>query len=453
MGKEKISFGEKIAYGGGDFASNLVNILIASYATFFYTDALGLNPAIIGSIMLFSRFADGFSDIIMGWVMDRTKSKYGKARPWILWISIPISISMVMLFLVPNLGDLGKYIYIAITYNLVITFMYTMINLPYGALNSLMTRNQNERMSINVFRMFMSQGSSLIVSMVTLPLVNAVGGSQHQKSWVIVSIIYGIIASVCFLLCFAKTKERVVISSQQKEKIPFKKAVSVLFRNKYWGLLLVIYVFVVFRQMIDMGAATYYSKYVLGDENIAGLMSAMMFLPALIMIPLLSPISKKLGKRNIALIGSLIALFGQVLVLVNPESAVFLIVCAFIRGIGMACISGTIFAMVADAIEYGQWKTGIRVEGMLYSSVTFGAKAGAGISSALVLGVMGAAGYDGTAAIQSASAMAAIRGLYLYATILFAIIVPILYGVYKLDKIYPQMMEDLEKRENEMTIS
>lgn len=193
---EKIGVGEKIAYDGGDLASNLILVLTSTFVTFFYTDALGLNPAIIGTIMMLSRVFDGFTDIFMGFVMDQVKSKHGKARCWLLWLAIPIALAMVLVFLVPNIGETGKYIYVAITYNLVTTFLYTMINIPYGALTSLMTRDQDQRTVINIFRMFMAQVGSLIINAFTLPFINAVGGSTQQRSWIIVSVIYGVVAAV-----------------------------------------------------------------------------------------------------------------------------------------------------------------------------------------------------------------------------------------------------------------
>lgn len=147
---EHITIGERIAYGGGDLASNLVLVLTSTFVSFFYTDALGLNAAIIGSIMLFSRVFDGFTDIFMGFIMDQVKSKHGKARCWLLWLAIPIALATVLVFLVPNIGVTGQYIFVIITYNLVTTFLYTMINIPYGALTSLMTRDQDQRNIINV---------------------------------------------------------------------------------------------------------------------------------------------------------------------------------------------------------------------------------------------------------------------------------------------------------------
>lgn len=415
---EKITVGEKIAYGGGDLASNLILVLTSTFVTFFYTDALGLNAGIIGTIMLFSRVFDGVSDMLMGFVMDQVKSKRGKARCWLYWLAIPIALATVLVFLVPNIGDTGKYIFVIITYNLVTTFLYTMINIPYGALTSLMTRDQNQRTVINIFRMFMAQVGSLIINAFTLPLINAVGGSTEQKSWIIVSVMYGILAAALFFICYAKTEERVTISSEQEEKISFGESFKLIMKNNYWLLIVGVWVFTALSMGIGMSVGTYYAKYVLGNENLAGFLTSIALIPTLVCMPFVAPLSQKYGKRNV------------------------------VKGVGSAALTGTLFAMVADTIEYGQWKTGKRVEGMLYSSTTFGAQIGAGVGMAVSMGILGAAGYVGTAAVQTESAMSAITGLYLYAPIPFMIALPILYYFYKLDKIYPQVMEDLEKREN-----
>lgn len=446
---EKIGVGEKIAYGGGDLASNLILVLTSTFVTFFYTDALGLNPAIIGTIMMLSRVFDGFTDIFMGFVMDQVKSKHGKARCWLLWLAIPIALAMVLVFLVPNIGETGKYIYVAITYNLVTTFLYTMINIPYGALTSLMTRDQDQRTVINIFRMFMAQVGSLIINAFTLPFINAVGGSTQQRSWIIVSVIYGVVAAALFFACFAMTKERVQISSRQKESIPLGESFRLVIQNNYWLIIVGIWVFTALGMGMGMSVGTYYAKYILGDENLSGFLSAISLIPVLVCMPLVAPLSKKFGKRNVALVGSIISIVGQAAMLISPHSFSWLIVCNVIKGVGQAALTGTLFAMVADTIEYGQWKTGKRVEGMLYSSTTFGAKIGAGAGMAIAMGILGSAGYDGLAAVQSASAVSAIRNLYLLAPLPFLIALPILYAFYRLDKIYPQVMADLEKREQE----
>ncbi len=444
---EKIGTVEKIAYGGGDLASNLILVLASTYATFFYTDALGLNPAIIGSIMMFSRLADGITDIVMGYIMDKTKSKHGKARPWLLWLAIPIAIALVLLFLVPNIGDTGKYIYVAITYNIVTTLLYTMINIPYGALTSLLSRDQDQRMVINAFRMFMAQIGSLIINAGTLPFINAVGGSSNQKSWVIVSLVYAVIAAVLFLTCFAKTKERVKIEVSAEEKLPFGKAFKTIMKNNYWLLIVGIWVCLALGMTLSGVVGTYYAKYIIGNENISGIFAAAGALPILILMPFLVKLNRKYGKRNVAMYGSLVSLGGQFLILINPISATWLIICSVVKGVGGATLIATLFAMTADTIEYGHWKTGTRVEGMLYSSTTFGAKIGGGVGAAVALGILGGAGYDGLSAVQTATAMDAISNLYIYAPIPFLIAVPIFYYFYKLDKIYLKVMDELALRE------
>lgn len=445
---EKISISEKIAYGGGDLASNLILVLTSTFVTFFYTDALGLNAVIIGSIMMISRLADGFTDIFMGYLMDRVKTKYGKARPWLLWLSIPIAVACILVFLVPNIGETGKYIYVFLTYNLVTTFLYTMINIPYGALTSLMTRDQNQRTVINIYRMFMAQLGSLVINAFTLPFINGIGGSNSQKSWIIVSVIYGFIAAALFFLCFVKTKERVLVSMQQKETIGLLESLKLIMKNNYWLLIVGIWVCMALGMSLSMGVGTYYAKYILGDENMAGFFAAVSILPVIVCMPAVVPLSKKYGKRNVALFGSLISLAGQIMMLVYPASAAWLMVCSLVKGVGSAALSGTLFAMVADTIEYGQWKTGKRVEGMLYSSTTFGAKIGAGIGGAAALAIIGAAGYDGLAAVQTAEAVLAIKMVYLALPIPFLIAIPVFYKFYKLDEIYPTVMKELEEGEN-----
>lgn len=440
---EKIGFREKFFYGGGDLASNLVLVLTSTYVTFFYTDALGLSPAIIGAIMMLSRLFDGVSDIVMGFVMDKTKSKYGKARPWMLWLAAPIGVATILTFLVPNLGVVGQYIYIAITYNLVTTVLYTAINIPYGALTARMSRDQNQRMIINVFRMFMAQVGSLAINAFTLPFVKAMGGDTgtgNQRAWVIVSCVYGGVAALLFLLCFFNTKERVDVPS---EKVSFFKSLKICFKNDQWLLLVVVWVVMILGLSMSMGVGTYYAKYWLGDEAYVGFLAAIGILVALIVMPVMTVFIKKHGKRNVALVGAIITFVGQLMFLINPVSFPWLVFCSVIKGVGSATAMGTMFAMIADSIEYGQWKTGTRVEGMLYSTTTFGAKIGGGVGGAVAMGILGIVGYNGLQAVQTPAAMEAIKTLYLIVPLPFLALLPFIYGAYKLDKIYPKVMQDL----------
>ena len=445
---EKISRSEKIAYGGGDLASCLIQALTTTYLTFFYTDALGMNAAIIGAIMMFSRFFDGITDILMGYVVDKTKSKHGKARPWLLWLAIPMAVSTIMIFLVPNIGEAGKYVYVIITYNLVTSFLYTMINIPYGTLTSLMTRDQNQRLSINVVRNIMAQVGTLVINAGLLPLVNFVGGSTHQRSWIIVSVVFSVIAAILFYICFFKTKERVAIPAVAKgDKLKLGTALKIMFHNDQWIIVSLLWLASALAQATNVVVAAYYCKYILLNENYTGIISAAGGITMLLFMPFMTSLGTRLGKRKLAMIGSLVYLAGQLCMFLNPYSTVWIMACNAIIGIGKSAFNATVFAMVADTIDYGEWKTGVRIEGTLYSSSTFGAKIGAGIAGAVVMTMLGNAGYDGLAAVQTAQATQVIKNVYLFAPIPFVVLMFILFVIYKLDRIYPQIMNDLRTRE------
>lgn len=207
----KLSVGEKVAYGFGDVACNVVFALTMSLATYFYTNVIGMSAALVGTILLISRIFDGVSDVIMGIIVDKTKSRFGKARPWVLWMTIPYGLSAVLMFMVPaNATTMVQAIYVFVTYNFAVTVVYTALNLPYGALAAMMTRNQNERSLLNVFRMSMAPAGNLIVTALTLPFINRMGGDQ--KAWITVTVIYAVIAMILLLVCFFGCKERVHIA-------------------------------------------------------------------------------------------------------------------------------------------------------------------------------------------------------------------------------------------------
>lgn len=235
-GDIKLSWATRFAYAGGDVACNIVFGMIGSVLTLFYTDYVGANPAIIGLIFLITRISDGFSDVVMGFIVERTKSKWGKARPWILWMSFPFSICAVLLFTVPKTIENLMYIYIFVTYFLVNTVCYTAINLPYGSLSSMMTRSENERQTLSTVRMGLSPLGKIIAVTFTLPLVSFFG--DNQAAWVLTMCIWAVLGEILLLICFFKCKENVVVPGRTKEgdknKIPITKGLKALFTNQYF---------------------------------------------------------------------------------------------------------------------------------------------------------------------------------------------------------------------------
>ncbi|APH18208.1 MFS transporter [Clostridium botulinum] len=443
--KEIINFSEKLGYGLGDFACNLVWNSLSMFILYFYTDVMGMKAAIISTLMLVVRILAGFMDIASGIVVDKTKTRYGKARPWILWMAIPFGISTILLFSIPNIGESGKLAYVVITYVL-LNVIYTAINIPYGVLNSLMTQDQNERSEINIYRMFCSTAGSLCVSVLVLPLVSLFGG--EQSAWIITFAIFGIVATFMFFLTFKTTKERVTAVNEEKsQNIFFKDGMRALIQNKYWINIVLLLVVLFMNMGIMGGSMIYYAQYILNDKKLVAGLSIAQNIPTLIvMLTIAMPLIKKYGKRNTAILGSIIFILGSLFALIDLTSVKLIYISIIVKGTGNALISATIFALLADTIEYGEWKTNVRTEGLVYSAGNFGLKIGIGLGTAIVGWLLAFSNYNGSSKVQTDTAINAINILFIWLPMILSGVQIILLKFYKLDKIYPNIISDLKKR-------
>ncbi|MCK0715846.1 MFS transporter [Chromohalobacter sarecensis] len=443
-----ISLLEKIGYGSGDLASNFIWQAMSIFIVYYYTDVIGIAAGVIGSIMLFSRAFDGFSDIAMGYIIDKTTSRHGKARPWLLWLAVPFAISAILLFAVPDVDPFWQIVYIAITYN-VACLIYTGLNVPYGTLNSLISQDQYQRSLLNVFRMSLALIGVLIVSNLTLPLADAFGG--EQPGWILTFFIFGSIGTVLFIFCFKTTRERIQSTnanpeSQKRETVPLKESLLTLSKNKYWALatlfILMTYVF----NGLNSGAVVYYSEYILDNTWLVGIVTTAyiaFILAGMIFVP---PITKRFGKRNAIIVGEAITIVGYLIMLIDLSSVALIIAGTVIRGIGKAPINGSMFALLGDTIEYGEWKTGIRNEGMVYSGGSMGIKIGSGLGTALIGWVLSWGGYVGGGGEQSESALLAIHYLFIYIPLGISVLMILLMLFYNLDKEYPKIIQALKER-------
>ncbi|KEI80560.1 MFS transporter [Clostridium botulinum] len=443
--KEIINFSEKLGYGLGDFACNLVWNSLSMFILYFYTDVMGMKAAIISTLMLVVRIIAGFMDIASGIVVDKTKTKYGKARPWILWMAIPFGISTILLFSIPNIGESSKLVYVVITYVL-LNVIYTAINIPYGVLNSLMTQDQNKRSEINIYRMFCSTAGSLCVSVLVLPLVSLFGG--EQGAWIITFAIFGIVATFMFFITFKTTKERVTAVNEEKsQNISFKDGMKALIQNKYWIIIVLLLVVLFMNMGIMGGSMIYYAQYILNDKKLVGGLSIAQNIPTLIvMLTIAMPLIKKYGKRNTAILGSIIFILGSLFALIDLTSVKLIYISIIVKGTGNALISATVFALLADTIEYGEWKTNVRTEGLVYSAGNFGLKIGIGLGTAIVGWLLAFSNYNGSSKIQTNTAINAINILFIWLPMILSGVQIILLKFYKLDKIYPNIISDLENR-------
>jgi GPH family glycoside/pentoside/hexuronide:cation symporter len=314
----------------------------------------------------------------------------------------------------------------------------------------MMTRDQNERAVTNVLRMILALLGRILATSFTLPLVGLLGGTQ--RSWVIVSAVFCVIAMILLFICFTNTKERVQIPAARGKKVSAKEGLAALVHNIYWLKSLGLWGILTIYATVNGIVLPYYCKYILGNQNYTGTVYAVeqaCMIVGIIVLPILIP---RFGKRNLALFGSLIAIAGQFLFMLNTRSYQFAVVSSAVKGLGQAPLFGVIFSFIADAVEYGQWKTHVRHEGMIFSAASVGSKLGAGLSSAAVGGILAVSGYiasDGSEGIvhQTPGALSAISGIFVWApVIIWGAAIAVLY-FYKLDKLYPSIMRELEKRE------
>ena len=437
---------ERIGYGVGDFANNMMYTPVNSFFTYFLTNVAGLGAGVVGTILLISRLLDGVSDLIVGSFMEKIHSKHGKARPWLLWWCIPFAISLVLMFTAPDFGTTGKIVYAFLTYNLAVTVVYTAINLPFGSLAALMTKNQTERGYLNISKMVFAFGGGMVVNAATLPLVKFFG--NDSAAWQKTFLIYGIVAIIFFLIVFFSTKEAVTEEAKKagsEEKVNIPQALKSLVKNKYWMILLAIFFL---NSVVNafIGVNVYYAQYIMNDDSLVGNLSIFQNIASFAAFAVCTVIIRKVGKQKIAISGVLISFIGYAMVLVNPTSYAVLYTAAIIKGVGNAALSGVMYGMLADTVEYNDWKSGIRAEGLVFSANSIGQKVGSGIGSAVLGWVLAAFGFVSSSASQPASAISGIRMIFLYVPLVIFAAMFVILLFYKLDKEYGHIVNNLEKR-------
>ncbi|MGI6007865.1 MAG: MFS transporter [Ruminococcus sp.] len=448
--KNGLTTGVRFAYGCGDTACNVVFGMISTLLTLFYTDYAGISVAAVGLVMLISRIFDGTSDIIMGFIVNRTKSKWGKARPWIIWMAVPYCITAVALFTVPQTNSTLQFWYIFITYNLCTTVLYTAINVPYGTLSTLMTRSSHERDLLSVFRMAMAPLGRIIAVTFTMPVVKFFG--DDQAAWMKAMAMWASIALILLIVCFVKCKENVNMEAVQTARVPLGQNVKALVSNQYFWSILLLWTVTCVHSTIVGTSLPYYCKYIFHNDSwmysVLYLAEAGTLVVGAMVCPLLL---KRFGKRNLSLAGAVIAVAAHMALLINPYSFGWALGTSIVRALGEAPLTAVIFGMMGDVIEFGQWKTHIRQEALIFGGGSLGFKLGTGITSAIITALLDKAGYissSGAAGVvQPESAVTMIRNIYVWGPTLIWIVAVVTLLVYQLDKKYAGIMADLSTRE------
>lgn len=327
---EKVPFPEKIAYGLGDAGCNFVWTTVGMFLTLYYTDSVGIAAGVVGTIMMLTRLLDGVSDLVMGTIVDHTHTRWGKARPWVGLMAPFMGLGLIFLFNVPtSLSDTGKIAYASVTYVLLAVVIYTACNLSYGTLMSYMAPDQQDRTVLSSVRFFCTWVAVLAIVYTANGLIEAFG-------WRGMSIIYGVLGTALILVTFFFTKERTTGDTVEKsdDNVPAVQALKVLFKNKYFIFVALLFIINYTALNLTNGIVVYYVRDILGNMGAYGIVNTMGFLPSLILLPFFPKLAEKFGKWVLLMIGFAMQIVGYVLILIFPASFPVLIVGLALVGFG-----------------------------------------------------------------------------------------------------------------------
>lgn len=473
MNNEKLSIKEKIGYSLGDLAANLVFQTLMTYLAYFYTDIYGLKPSDASIIILAVGLIAAFIfNPVMGAIADRTHTKWGKFRPWILWTAIPLGVVALLAFSTPDFEYKGKVIYAVITYTLLL-MLYAANNLPYSALSGVITGDMSERNSISSYRFIAVMVAQFFVQVFMLPIIETAGGGDKAVGIEIVMTWLAIIGTVMLLITFFTTKERVVPKPEQKSSV--KEDLTDLMKNKPWIIMLILTTLVFITLAIKGGSYVYYfENYVdetaltqflhpilnflseiginfFGENPVSagfGLFNAGGISFMIVGIMFSKNLADKYGKRDI--FGTFLFLSTLFIIIFYfiPSTSIGLIFLAqifhgFLYGITIPLL----WAMIADVADFSEWKTNHRATAIIFSAMMIGLKGGLSIGSALVTGILGSYGYNADLAIQSESAIIGSKMLVsIYPAIPFLIGTGLLFFYEINKKLEVQIEKDLKER-------
>ena len=443
----KLSWGERIAYGLGDYAGNLVYSFISAFLLVYYTEACGMNAATAASVMAISRIFDGLSDLIMGRMVDRTHSKWGKARPWLIRASIPLAICTVLMFSMPvGLGDGAKAAYAFITYNLVSTVFYTMLNVPYASLQGMMTTNQYERGVLGNVRMLLATFGTMTINTVVPYLIGAFGAGNTHAGWIYTTIILMVAFVAINFVTFFGCKERAADASEDVDGKDNQPSVAValksLVTNKYWMLQVVFLFSLYFMMSTFFGSNYYYAQYVLNNEKAYSLLANALSLSQMGIMFVTPAIMKKVPKRWLAFGGMLLSGVGFAITAVAGTNVSIVFVSNIIKGIGFGCGAATMWGLLQDAITYGQWNSGVQAIGMGNSASSFTTKIGSGFGTAALGWILAAGQFNENP--TGAASVAAIKVAVIGVPLIVVAIGLVCLFLFDLDAKYDKIVDDIE---------
>lgn len=444
---ERLSLKEKIGYGMGDAGSCMIWSVLALYLTWFYTDVYGLDPAIVGTLFLVIRIFDAFSDPVMGAICDRTRTRWGKFRPWILWMAVPFGLGAVLMFTTPELSMNGKIIYAWVTY-LVMSLIYTAINIPYCSVAGVITLNQKERMGCLSWRFFLNGLATLIVSSSILPLTDWLGDGNRASGFQLTMMIMGGAATLMFLFCFFSIKERVV-SIKANETL--RKDLKDIIKNDQWILMISITFLNVFPAFIRGAVTIYYATYVM--QASVGFITFFMALGVACNMfgsVIAKPLTDRFDKIKLfRIINIILGILSFALWFVDPHSLMPLLALFIVINILHLIQSGPIlWAMMSDVDDYGDWKSGKRLTGISFAGNLFMLKMGLAVAGAIVAWILSYTGYIANKPQQNTQTLQGIVMMFSLLPMVSYFFSAWIVRYFKLNDVFLEKIKvDLAKRE------
>ena len=440
--KRYLNWFNKIGYGAGDVAGNMVYALLSSFVLIYLTDTVGLNSSIVGTLMALSKIFDGVTDIFFGNMIDRTRSKMGKARPWMLWPYIGNVICLIACFAIPTDWSEGaQYAFFFIAYTMLNGVFFTANNIAYGALTALITKNKHEQVQMGSLRFIFAFATSLLIQAVTVNAVDFLGGGAEGWKWI--AVIYALIGLVVNTISVFSVKElpesELEHNAEQdapKEKISYVETAKLLLKNKYFLLICGIYLLTHISNGF-VGIGIFFMTYVMGDANLLGTFATFTNIPMIIGL-LAAPlvIQKMNGMYKVNLVGYGFATLCRVLVIIGAQigSVPMMLIFTALANIGMSPMQGDLNALIAACSEYTYLKTGKRIDGSMFSATSLGVKLGGGLGTALTGILLDMSGYVNGAAVQSASALNMLNFMYLWVPMILSLAMTLLLSQMDVEK-------------------
>ncbi|GGI01881.1 MFS transporter [Mammaliicoccus vitulinus] len=429
----RLHMSEKLVFGIGDFGANYSWTFIASFIIIYMTDVVGVAGSVIGTIILICRFADGFSDLFMGSIIDNTNTKMGKAKPWVFWTAPILGILTFMLFNVPDaFGYTAKIIYIFIVYFLISVVFYTANNVAYSSLISFMSKDEKDRVSLGSIRFIFSNISVLCITTFTTFLVTSFG--ENQQGWTYTALIYAFLCAVPLLITGYFVKERNVAQKQHTKdhktsnRVPFTLILKVLVTEKYFIITIILYLLWYLRQT-DNGMRIYYATYIFDNANVMAILSVSTLLPTILGLLIAPKFAEKVGIKQSILIGLIISIISYVIMGIFSENLTMLVIGLVINGIGLVPFTAALSGIVADVGDIIYWKTGVPVQGSIFSLASAGMKIGSGLQSAIVGWSLSLGGYVAGASVQTEGTIFAIKSMQIYFP-LFSVVLICLFTLF-----------------------